>query len=124
MDEGLGPLEMRVLGLLDAKHGRSVGEVQRLLEAQGHALAYTTVMTVLGRLHGKHLVQREKDGRRHVYRAAARARRFKSKLLRRVQQSLFSDRLAPIAALIDQDLDRAELDELKRLIEAKLEEAK
>jgi predicted transcriptional regulator len=81
-------------------------------------------MTVLGRLYEKKLVLRERDGRRYVYRAASRAQPFKDRLLRRVQRSLFSDRLAPIAALLDQDLDRKELDELKRLIEAKLAESK
>jgi predicted transcriptional regulator len=123
MDTGLGPLEMRVLGMLDPREGRSVTDVQARLAAQGYEAAYTTVMTVLGRLHDKGLALREKDGRRYLYRAGSRARRFKSSLLRRVQRSLFSDRLAPIAALLDQDLDRAELDELKRMIEAKLKES-
>ena len=115
---------MRVLGLLDAAAGRSVGEVQSLLAAQGYESAYTTVMTVLGRLHDKRLVLRVKDGRRYVYRTASRAGRFKHSLLQRVQQSLFSDRLAPIAALLDQDLERAELQALKQLIDDKLKESK
>jgi predicted transcriptional regulator len=103
----LGPLEMRVLGLLDPREGRSVGQVRRALAGQGYAAAYTTVMTVLGRLHEKALVLREKDGRRYVYRANSRAHRFKSSVLQRVQRALFSDRMAPIAELLDQDLGRS-----------------
>ncbi len=124
MATDLGPLEMRVLGLLETSEDRGVGDVQQLLAAQGYEAAYTTIMTVLGRLHDKKLVQRVKDGRRYVYRAASRAGRVKHTLLQRVQRSLFSDRVAPLAALLDQDLDRAELSELKRMIDAKLKESK
>ncbi|HKP63332.1 MAG TPA: BlaI/MecI/CopY family transcriptional regulator [Polyangiales bacterium] len=124
MSAGLGPLEMQVLGLLDATEGRSVGDVQARLAEQGQESAYTTVMTVLGRLHEKKLVLRDKDGRRYVYRTASRAAPFKQRLLQRMQRALFSDRLAPIAALIDQDLDRGELHALKRLIDEKLKESK
>jgi predicted transcriptional regulator len=116
----LGPLEMRVLGLFGAGEARSVADVQGLLGAQGYEAAYTTVMTVLSRLHEKRLLVREKDGRRYVYRAAPRSSRVKHSLLQRVRRSLFSDRLAPIAALLDEDLDRSELHELRRMIDKKL----
>lgn len=115
---------MQVLGLLDEAEGSSVGDVQARLAEQGHEAAYTTVMTVLGRLHEKKLVVRDKAGRRYVYRTASRAAPFKQRLLQRVHRALFSDRLAPIAALLDQDLDRAELRALKRLIDDKLKETK
>jgi predicted transcriptional regulator len=115
---------MRVLGLLDPREGRPVGEVQRLLASQGYESAYTTVMTVLARLHDKKLVLRDKDGRRYLYRAASRAGKVKHTLLQRVQRSLFADRLAPMAALLDQDLDRSELQALRRLIDAKLKDTK
>lgn len=121
MDAGLGPLEMRVLGLLDTREGRSVAEVRELLERKGHSSAYTTIMTVLGRLYEKGLVRRERCGPRFVYYADRSARGFKHRLLRHVQKSLFSDKLAPIAALLDQDLDRRELENLKRLIDEKLD---
>ena len=124
MNTGLGPLEMRIFGLLDAREGRTVAQVRDLLELDHHSAAYTTVMTVLGRLHEKGLVRRDKRGQRYVYRAAPGARGFKDRFLRRVQQSLFPDRLAPIAALLDQDLDRRELEALKRLIEEKMEKSK
>ena len=115
---------MRVLGLLDAQEARTVGDVRKRLAAEGYTAAYTTVMTVLVRLHDKGLVLRDKQGPRYAYKVAARARRFKDNLLRRVHRSLFSDRLAPIAALLDQDLEAGELRELRRMIDKKLQEKK
>jgi predicted transcriptional regulator len=38
-------------------------------DAIGAGLAYTTVMTVLGRLHGKGMVTREQSGRAYAYTA-------------------------------------------------------
>lgn len=122
MEAGLGPLEMQVLGLLDEREGRSVRDVQAALSQDESSPAYTTVMTVLSRLHGKGLVRREKQGPRYLYRTAPKAPGFKGRLLRKVESSLFPNRLAPFAALLDQDLDREELEELKRLIDSKLKE--
>jgi predicted transcriptional regulator len=49
--------------------GLTVREVAEALRERG--LAYTTVMTVLDRLAGKGMVQREREGRAWRYRAAA-----------------------------------------------------
>lgn len=49
--------------------GVTVREVADALD--GRELAYTTVMTVLDRLAGKGMVQREREGRAWRYRAAA-----------------------------------------------------
>ena len=60
-----GGLESDVLAVLDAADATmTVAEVRAGL---GENLAYTTVMTVLGRLAGKGLVLRERDGRVHRY---------------------------------------------------------
>lgn len=50
-------------------HGaQSVGEVLEALNAEaGRALAYTTVMTILVRLHEKGYLSREKEGRHFRY---------------------------------------------------------
>lgn len=49
--------------------GVTVREVAEALD--GRELAYTTVMTVLDRLAGKGMVQREREGRAWSYRPAA-----------------------------------------------------
>jgi predicted transcriptional regulator len=121
----LGPLEMRVLGLLDPSAPRSVAEVREMLARQGTDVAYTTVMTVLARLHDKRVVVRAKDGNRYLYRQAARVPQVKAGVIARLRSALFqSDRLRPIAELVENDLSREELASLRELIDARLKESK
>jgi predicted transcriptional regulator len=64
----LGELEAAILGALwDQRRTLSVREVLERLERSGSELAYTTVLTVLDRLHDKGLVAREKDGKAFTY---------------------------------------------------------
>lgn len=66
----LGSLEYAVLGALWQDAPASVGEVRRrvnLGRAGADELAYTTVMTVLGRLFDKELLTRAKVGRGYAY---------------------------------------------------------
>jgi len=70
-DQILGPLERRVMAQLWARGAQTVGQVLAALNARvDRPLAYTTVMTVLVRLHEKGFVIREKHGRRFRYAAA------------------------------------------------------
>lgn len=121
----LGPLEMDVLGLLDGADPASVKDVAAKLRAKGKKLAYTTVMTILVRLHEKGLVTRAKDGRLYLYTAARRSEKVRKGLWSTVYQSLFqNDRLKPILSLIDEtaDLTADELGELRRMVDAKISE--
>ncbi|SDS66061.1 BlaI/MecI/CopY family transcriptional regulator [Actinopolymorpha singaporensis] len=64
-----GGLEREVLACLAAAdRALSANEV---LADLGGGLAYTTVMTTLGRLHAKGLLSRQLDGRAYVYTLAA-----------------------------------------------------
>ncbi|KAB1905567.1 MULTISPECIES: BlaI/MecI/CopY family transcriptional regulator [Micromonospora] len=70
----LGDLERAVMDVLwDAAPASSGGvTVREVADAlDGRELAYTTVMTVLDRLAGKGMVQREREGRAWRYRPAA-----------------------------------------------------
>ncbi|MER7457148.1 BlaI/MecI/CopY family transcriptional regulator [Micromonospora sp. NPDC126480] len=70
----LGDLERAVMDVLwDSVPATSGGvTVREVADAlAGRELAYTTVMTVLDRLAGKGMVQREREGRAWRYRAAA-----------------------------------------------------
>ncbi|MEV6372805.1 BlaI/MecI/CopY family transcriptional regulator [Micromonospora musae] len=70
----LGDLERAVMDVLwDSVPGTSDGvTVREVADAlAGRELAYTTVMTVLDRLAGKGMVQRQREGRAWRYRAAA-----------------------------------------------------
>lgn len=121
-DHGLGPLEMRVMGLLDDSSPTSVQDIQAQLARAGSDLAYTTVMTVLGRLHDKGLVVRTKEGRRYLYLRGRRAPAVTSGIVSRIQRALFpGDRTGPILALLDDAaLSEAELRALRHKIDERL----
>ena len=72
VEKVLGPLGAAALRALWTSGEASVGGVREALNVgRKRPLAYTTVMTVLVRLHQRGLVTREKRGRAYVYRAAA-----------------------------------------------------
>lgn len=62
----LGPLEASVFAKTGEIGPATVADVHGSLSKE-RAIAYTTVMTVMGRLFDKGLLVRTKDGRRHVY---------------------------------------------------------
>jgi predicted transcriptional regulator len=66
-----GALESAVLGVLwNAAGALSPGEVRELLartDAAGGSLSYSTVVTILTRLHEKGSLSRERDGRAYRY---------------------------------------------------------
>ena len=119
----VGPLELEVLGVLNSGSDLSVSDIQESLKSSGHDLAYTTVMTVLVRLHNKNLVLRRKEGRQYLYSAAKRKGHSPLKIFEKIKTSLFgSERLRPILGLLESDdgLSREELEELKKAVEEKL----
>lgn len=119
----VGPLEMEVLGIFEGGSPLSVTDVQAALKQAGKPLAYTTVMTVLTRLHGKGLLNRTKEGRQFLYSKAKAAGKLSEGVLSRIGRTLFKNEgLKPILALIDRDrgLSREELLELKRVVDQKL----
>lgn len=62
---GAGELEAAVLGLLQAAGSAlTPGEVR---DRVGAPLAYTTVVTILSRLHAKGVLERHKSGRAYLY---------------------------------------------------------
>jgi predicted transcriptional regulator len=76
----LGELERAVMDVLwDRAVPTTVREVAEAL--QDRTLAYTTVMTVLDRLAGKDMVERERSGRAWSYRPAASREAFVAQLM-------------------------------------------
>jgi predicted transcriptional regulator len=65
----LGELERKVMDVLWGSMGSPLTVRQVAAELPNHA--YTTVMTVLDRLYRKHMVQRTKVGRAHLFAASA-----------------------------------------------------
>ena len=61
------PLEAEVMRILWDRQSATVREVWQELRRQGKRLAYTTVMTVMVRLHEKGILRRVKEGKGYRY---------------------------------------------------------
>jgi predicted transcriptional regulator len=128
-DVHFGPLELDVLACLRARPDASVQEIADDLRrlGGGKQLAYTTVMTVLGRLHAKGVLARGKDGRLYRYSLAKGAARAERSVLQRVTRALLgpgTGRLRPILALLGDtaDLSADDLRLLKAAVDERLKE--
>jgi predicted transcriptional regulator len=123
----LGELEAAILGVLwDCAAKLSVREVLDRLE-RGPVLAYTTVMTVLDRLHDKGLVTREKAGKAFNYWPSLTREAYlgeqAARLLTEMEVPVHRDVLM---AFLDsaEHADPAVLDELSSLIKARRKRGK
>ncbi|MEK6720061.1 MAG: BlaI/MecI/CopY family transcriptional regulator [Chloroflexota bacterium] len=68
----LGPLASAIVREVAELAEASVGDVvEALHRSQPHEHAYTTIMTVMSRLHEKGVLTRERRGRLYIYRPAA-----------------------------------------------------
>jgi BlaI family transcriptional regulator, penicillinase repressor len=121
----LGPLEMQIVGLFEGGAKFSVADVKESLKNAGSDPAYTTVMTVLGRLCDKGVLSRQKDGKRFLYALARGGGARTSGIVEAIHRTLFKTvRARPIAALLEEDdLSADELRALKKLVDAKLKDA-
>lgn len=108
-----GALEREVLGVLWDSDGMAMTPTDVLERVDGH-LAYTTVMTVLSRLHDKGLTRRERRGRAYAYTATVTeselvAARMRSEL------SASRDRTEALSGFVSR-LDRRDRAALRRLL--------
>lgn len=115
-----GDLERAVL--------RAVWELDEPLarDVQAHLsgerdLAYTTVATVLDRLHDKRLVARRRVGKAFAYRAAAKPENVRRTVARDMVDAVLGGVSQPMAALVDaiEDVDPKLIDDLARLVAKK-----
>jgi len=84
----LGSLESEVLVALRGLGEAPARDVRKALDDRGVRVAYTTVATILTRLHAKHLVTRRREtcrgGERYVYRPANVEHKYLMNVLRGV----------------------------------------
>jgi predicted transcriptional regulator len=96
----LGELERAVMAQLWAAPGPlTVREVHDRLERE---LAYTTVMTVLGRLAKKGVVRQERDGKAYRYAAASSREQLAASVMLDALGDVGEDRAATLVAFVDQ----------------------
>lgn len=79
-----------------------------------------TVQTLIGRLVGKKMLERERSGRGYLYRPAIARKAFVASKSRGLVQRLFSGRIAPlVAAFADSETISADdLAELRALVDS------
>jgi predicted transcriptional regulator len=102
----------------------AVSDVHRELE-RSRDIAYTTVMTTVGRLHDKGLLFRQKVGRRYVYRPSMSREAFTEEMVRELLGSLSTlGNEHALALLVDQvaESDAEELKKLEALIRRRKKE--
>lgn len=113
---GLGPLESSIMELLWAHGEGSVSWVAERL-ARRKRPAYTTVMTVMGRLTAKGLLRRRLEGRAYVYEPAKSKAEFMADLSRFRVRALVRDFGDVALAHFAQELEGADPRRLQRLRE-------
>jgi predicted transcriptional regulator len=121
VEQVLGELESQVMMLVWENPGATAREIYRRLNRPD--LAYTTIVTVLDRLHAKKLVTREKMGRPFVYTAEVGREDFEAQLTRDVLAGVLKDESRPVLnTFVDLVSASPELlDELERLVQKKKE---
>ena len=113
--------ELRVMKALWVLERGSVAEVRAELGRRGQDLAYTTVMTLLGRLAAKQAVIVDKEREPFVYRPAHRRESVLRDRLREFVREVFDGRADSLILNLveDESLTRAELKALeKKIVEA------
>lgn len=118
-------LELEILKVLWQQGECSVSQVRKTL-AGVRDLAHTSVMTVMSIMTDKGYVARTKQGNRHIYRAIMEEQALSSGMLGDLVERLFngSAAAAMVNLLETNDLDAAELTELRQLILSKRKESK
>lgn len=114
----LTPAELRVMKALWEVGPASVAEVRAELAERGHEVAYTTVMTLLGRLAAKQAVIVDKAREPFVYKPAHRRESVLRERLREFVREVFDGKADSLVLRLveDESLSRADLQKLEKLI--------
>ncbi len=117
-DKLLTEVELELMSLLWKLGEGTVNDVIESLSKE-RDLAYTTVSTMLRILEQKGILKTRKEGRGHVYIPVLRKSEYEVKTIKHVVERVFDGTpVALVRQLIDTvKMDKAELDELKKLLE-------
>lgn len=86
----LGELEKEIMGIVwESNQPVTVREVFNAIKVKRN-IAYTTVMTIMGRLTDKGLLKKQKRGKAHVYKASYSKDKFLKKISRQIINNLLS----------------------------------
>lgn len=90
IEKFLGELELAIMRVAWSRKTVTVRDVLEVVNKK-RSLAYTTVMTVMGRLADKGLLTAEKEGVTYHYRAAFSKEEFETQTAGRLVQALIND---------------------------------
>ena len=110
--------EAEVMAVLWRKHPASVSDIVTALNER-RAVTYSTVQTMLRILETKGYATHEKVARAFIYKPAVDERQARLRALRHLVRRLFdgSPSLLVLNVLEDEELDAAEREQLRKLIE-------
>lgn len=110
--------EARVMAALWRLQKASVGDVVNAM-SETRAVAYSTIQTILRILETKGYVTHDKVARAFVYQPVVDERQARRRALRHLVSRMFegSPSLLVLNVLEDEEIDPAEREQLKRLIE-------
>ena len=112
------PAELRVMKALWEIERGTVAEVRAELARRGQDLAYTTVMTLLGRLAAKNAVVVDKTREPFLYKPAFRRENVLAERLREFVRDVFDGQADSLVLRLveDESLTREELQKIERKI--------
>ena len=112
------PAELRVMKALWELGHASVADVRAELARRGHEAAYTTVMTLLGRLATKGAVQVDREREPFVYKPAHRRESVLRERLRAFLRDTFDGEASSLVLRLveDEALSREELRDIEKKI--------
>ena len=101
------------------------GTVTEVRDALGEELAYTSVLSALQTLEAKGYVRHESEGRAYRYHPLIGPEQAGVSALARIRDTIFHGSAELILAQLvsDRGLSRAELERMKRLLQARIKEA-
>lgn len=110
--------EAEVMAILWRIHPASVSDIVTAMNER-RAVTYSTVQTILRILETKGYVTHDKVARAFIYKPAVDARQARLRALRHLVRRLFdgSPSLLVLNVLEDEELDAAEREQLRKLIE-------
>lgn len=121
LEKMLGALEAQVMQVMwKADRSQSVQQVRDELAERGKDAAYTTIMTTLGRLYTKGLLQRETQGKAYYYSPRVSRQELTDSMARQVLSGLVSTFAEPAIAYFVEALEEQapeKLDALAELVE-------
>jgi len=118
------PFTKRELDVMSILWREGSGTVAEVREALSPDLAYTTVLWVLQTLEEKGHVRHEKQGRAYRYFATVEAEEAGDTALARIRNTIYQGSAALLFAQLvsDRELARDELEDMRRMLDERLEE--